>query len=67
MAEVRVLSWLKIVGQSLKVRFEVILWVVVVVFTDRDPDIVRIISLRKADKDERRAYAAWLRDRLDTC
>ena len=40
--------------------------VVVVVFTDRDPDIIHIISLRKADRDERRAYEAWLQDQLDT-
>jgi hypothetical protein len=40
--------------------------VVVVVFTDRAPDIIHIISLRKADRDERRAYEAWLQDRLGT-
>ncbi len=38
--------------------------VVVVVCTERGPNTMRIISLRKADRDERRAYEAWLQDRL---
>jgi len=40
--------------------------VVVIVFTDRTPQIIRIISLRKANRNERRAYEAWLQNRLGT-
>lgn len=40
--------------------------VVVIVFTERAPDIIRIISLRKADSNERRAYAQALQDELGT-
>jgi uncharacterized DUF497 family protein len=40
--------------------------VVVVVFTEREPDTIRIISLRKADRDVRNAYAKALQDGLGT-
>ncbi len=40
--------------------------VVVVVFTERDPDIIRILSLRKATKDERSKYEKALQDGLGT-
>jgi len=36
--------------------------VVAVVFTEREPDIVRLISLRKADKDETREFEAAIGD-----
>jgi uncharacterized DUF497 family protein len=35
--------------------------VVVVVFTDREGDLVRIISARKATAREKRLYEDWLR------
>ena len=35
--------------------------VVVVVYTDRDDDIVRIISARKATAREKQFYEGWLR------
>jgi uncharacterized DUF497 family protein len=38
--------------------------IVVVVFTERGEDTVRIISLRKALKDERKKFEEALRDRL---
>jgi len=40
--------------------------VVVIVFTERAPDIIRIISLRKGDRDEQRAYEKALQDELGT-
>lgn len=39
---------------------------VVIVFAERDPDIVRIISLRKANKNEKRQYEKAIKNRLDT-
>ncbi len=36
--------------------------VVVLVFTERPPDTIRIISLRKANKDERKAYEEAIKD-----
>ncbi|MFB3924296.1 MAG: BrnT family toxin [Terriglobia bacterium] len=38
---------------------------VVVVFTEREPDIIRAISLRKAKKHEQAAFEARLKDRLE--
>ncbi len=38
--------------------------VVVVVYTYRSPDIVRVISMRKALQHERSHYEQFLRDRL---
>lgn len=38
--------------------------VVVVVFTERDEDSIRIISLRKANSRERKAYEEGIKDRL---
>jgi len=38
--------------------------IVVVVFTERGEDIIRIISLRKALKHERKKFEEALRDRL---
>ena len=38
--------------------------VVVVVFTERDDDTIRIISMRKATSRERERYEQALRDRL---
>ena len=38
--------------------------VVVVVFTERDDDIIRIISFRKALKAERRKFYEYLQNRL---
>jgi uncharacterized DUF497 family protein len=40
--------------------------IVVVVFTERDEDTIRIISLRKALKHERKKFEAALRDGLGT-
>jgi uncharacterized DUF497 family protein len=40
--------------------------VVVIVFTERDPDIIRIISLRKADREERRTYEQAIQNELGT-
>ena len=40
--------------------------IVVVVFTERSEDTIRIISLRKALKHERRKFEEALRDRLGT-
>lgn len=37
---------------------------VVVVWTERDADMIRIISARKANKHERQRYAAYLTNRL---
>ena len=37
-----------------------------VVFTEREPDIIRIISLRKATSRERKAYEKAIQDRLET-
>ena len=39
---------------------------VVIMFTERYPDIIRIISLRKADREERRAYEQALQNELGT-
>ena len=38
----------------------------VVVFTDRGPEIIRIISLRKADHEERKEYDEAITDGLET-
>jgi uncharacterized DUF497 family protein len=38
--------------------------VVVIIFTERDPDIVRVISLRKATSHERQRLNAYLQNRL---
>ena len=38
--------------------------VVVIVYTEREPDVIRIISVRKALKHERRQFEKVLRDRL---
>ncbi|MEA3340449.1 MAG: BrnT family toxin [Chloroflexota bacterium] len=40
--------------------------VVVVVYTERDKEIIRIISLRKALTHERKQYEQTLKDRLGT-
>jgi len=40
--------------------------VVVVVFTERDSDSIRIISLRKANARERSAYEEEIKNRLGT-
>ena len=40
--------------------------VVVLVYTERPPDIVRVISLRKATRRERTRYEQFLQDRLGT-
>ncbi len=37
-----------------------------VLFTHRDPDIVRIISLRKANRREQKQYEASFQDGLET-
>lgn len=39
---------------------------VVVVWTEREPDVIRIISARKANKREKQYYAAYLSNRLET-
>lgn len=39
---------------------------VVVIFTERMPDTIRIISLRKAKKHEQAAFEERLQDRLET-
>lgn len=36
--------------------------VVVIVFTEREPDVIRIISLRKASSNERRAFQKAIQD-----
>ena len=38
--------------------------VVTVVFTERDNDSIRVISLRKADARERKQYEAEIKNRL---
>ncbi len=38
--------------------------VVVVVFTERDGDVIRLISLRKASTRERKAYEEEIKNRL---
>jgi uncharacterized DUF497 family protein len=38
--------------------------IVVIVFTERGADVVRVISLRKAQRHERNAYEQTFRDRL---
>jgi len=38
--------------------------VVVVVFTERQPNLIRFISLRKADREERQAYGQAIKDEL---
>ena len=40
--------------------------VVVIVFTIREPDIIRMISMRKAGKEERKGYEEAIKDRLGT-
>jgi uncharacterized DUF497 family protein len=40
--------------------------VVVLVYTERSSDIVRILSLRKATRHERTQYGRFLQDRLGT-
>ncbi len=37
----------------------------VVIFTERDPKTIRIISLRKANREERKQYEKALQDRLE--
>ncbi len=39
--------------------------VVVIVFTERDPDFIRVISLRKATNYERQSFDTYLQNRLD--
>ena len=39
--------------------------VVVIVFTERDPDVIRVISLRKATSYERQRLGTYLQNRLD--
>jgi hypothetical protein len=41
--------------------------VVVVIYTERDEDTIRIISLRKALRHERERYEQAFRDGLGTC
>jgi uncharacterized DUF497 family protein len=36
--------------------------IAVVIWTERDGDVIRIISARKANKDERRQYETYLTD-----
>jgi uncharacterized DUF497 family protein len=38
--------------------------VVVVIFTERGPDAIRLISLRKANQEEKRRYEEVLKDEL---
>ena len=38
----------------------------VVIFTERTPDIIRIISLRKAHHEERNEYEKAIQDGLET-
>ena len=38
--------------------------VVVIVFTEKDPDTIRVISLRKATSRERQRLDAYLQNRL---
>ena len=38
--------------------------VVVIVFTERDPDVIRVISLRKATSHERQRLDTYLQNRL---
>jgi uncharacterized DUF497 family protein len=38
--------------------------VLVMVFTEPGPDRCRIISVRKANRHEKKAFDAWLADRL---
>lgn len=38
--------------------------VLVMVFSEPQPDRFRIISMRKANRHEEKAFAAWLADRL---
>ncbi len=38
--------------------------IVVIIFTEREPDIIRVISLRKAVKHERSKYEQILKDQL---
>ena len=40
--------------------------VVVIVFTEREPEAIRVISLRKAKKHEKERYEEAVRDRLET-
>jgi len=40
--------------------------VAVVAFAERDPDTIRIISLRKASQNERRQYAKAIENELET-
>jgi hypothetical protein len=39
--------------------------VVVIVFTEHDPDVTRVISLRKATSYERQLFDTYLQNRLD--
>jgi uncharacterized protein len=39
--------------------------IAVVVFTERGPDVIRIISLRKATRHERKAYEKAIKDQLE--
>lgn len=38
---------------------------VVLIFTLKEPDIVRIISMRKASRDERKSYEKAIKDRME--
>lgn len=40
--------------------------VVVIVFTIREPDIIRMISMRKAGKEERKGYEEAIKNRVGT-
>jgi uncharacterized DUF497 family protein len=40
--------------------------VVVAVFTEPKPDVIRFISLRKANQEERQAYEEAIRDELES-
>jgi uncharacterized protein (DUF4415 family) len=41
--------------------------VAAVAFAERGPDIIRIISLRRANENERRQYPQALQDELEAC
>lgn len=41
-------------------------YIVVLVFTERDYETVRVISMRKALKHERKRFEEYLRNRLET-
>jgi len=41
--------------------------VAVIVFTERGPQIIRVISLRKATSRERKQYEKAIQDKLEAC